>query len=153
MLEVSPMEGVAMFQTIVVGHDGTSNGDPALATARSLAEEGSRLVVVHIVEVLTGKGGGYPLHADEQEARAALEAQVSEMKAAGIEVELVVHDTQLGGPARLIAAEAEHSNADLIVVGSRGQSALAQVVLGSVPLRLMHLAHCPVMVVPSPAAS
>ena len=38
--------------------------------------------------------------------------------------------------------------ADLIVTGSRGHTAIAGIVLGSVAQRLLHLADCPVLVVP-----
>lgn len=140
-----------MFKTIVVGHGGTANADPALATARSLAAPDAHLVVVHVVELVGGKGGIYPLDVDEDEIRAGLEAQVSEMKTEGIEAELSVHYVQLGGPAHVIADEATRVGADLIVVGSRGRSAFTQLVVGSVPVRLLHLARCPVLVVPSPA--
>lgn len=140
-----------MFKTIVVGHGGTPNAEPALAVARSLAGPDSHLVVVHVVELVGGKGGTYPLNIDEDEVRASLEAQVSEMKAEGVDAELTVHHLQLGGPAHVIAEEAARVGADLVVVGSRGHSAFTQLIVGSVPVRLLHLAHCPVLVVPSPA--
>jgi nucleotide-binding universal stress UspA family protein len=56
----------------------------------------------------------------------------------------------LGGPARSIADVAKETGADLIVVGTRGHSALAGVFLGSVTLKLLHLAGCPVLCVPKP---
>jgi nucleotide-binding universal stress UspA family protein len=40
-------------------------------------------------------------------------------------------------------------NADLIVTGTRGRSALAGVVVCSVAHRLLHIAPCPVLVVRS----
>jgi nucleotide-binding universal stress UspA family protein len=49
-------------------------------------------------------------------------------------------------PAEAILEKAKHWPADLIVVGTHGRSALARVVLGSVSLRLVREASCPVRV-------
>jgi nucleotide-binding universal stress UspA family protein len=51
-------------------------------------------------------------------------------------------------PAHHIAAIAEREAADLIVVGSRGHSTLTQLIVGSVPLRLLHITPCPLLIVP-----
>lgn len=53
-----------------------------------------------------------------------------------------------GDPARRIAAVAEQRGADLIVVGTRGDSAAPDAVLGSVSSRLAADAPCPVLVIP-----
>jgi nucleotide-binding universal stress UspA family protein len=142
-----------MFKTIIVATDGSVDGDRAVAQAREIAETaGSRVVVVHVTELVGGKGGTVPAAADEEELRSKIDSQVSEMSTAGVPVELVTRSIKLGGPAHTIAEEAEAAGADLIVVGSRGRSALTQIVLGSVPLRLLHIARCPVLIVP-PAQS
>jgi nucleotide-binding universal stress UspA family protein len=44
-------------------------------------------------------------------------------------------------------------DADLIVIGPRGHSALVGVVIGSVTQRLLHLAHCPVLAIPPSATA
>ena len=62
-----------------------------------------------------------------------------------------MRDVMVGGAARPIAAIAGDVDADLIVVGTRGHSGLAGIVLGSVTQRLLHLAHQPVLAVPPPA--
>jgi len=57
-----------MFKTIVIGTDGSNEGDAAFAVAASMAQaQSARLVVVHVVELLSGKGGQYPVHIDEDE--------------------------------------------------------------------------------------
>jgi nucleotide-binding universal stress UspA family protein len=58
----------------------------------------------------------------------------------------------LGGPAHAIASIADGANADLIVVGTRGHSPVAGLLLGGVTQRLLHIAHQPVLAVP-PAES
>jgi nucleotide-binding universal stress UspA family protein len=54
----------------------------------------------------------------------------------------------VGPPATVLLDQAGH--ADLLVVGRRGRGALASTVLGSVSLRCVLQAHCPVAVVPLP---
>jgi nucleotide-binding universal stress UspA family protein len=51
-------------------------------------------------------------------------------------------------PAQGIAEIAREAGADVIVVGTRGHSALGGLVVGSVARRLLHVAPCPVLTVP-----
>lgn len=53
----------------------------------------------------------------------------------------------IGDPAGEIVNTAKEIGADLIVVGSRGFGQLKGLLMGSVSDRVMHLAHCPVLVV------
>lgn len=138
-----------MFKTIVAATDGSAHGERALALAESLAREAdAQLVVVHVVELVGGKGGVYPAAADEPEIRQNVEAQVEKLQADGIDASIDVRRIRLGGPAHEIADAAAALEADLIVVGSRGRSPVSEVLLGSVPVRLLHIAHRPVLVVP-----
>jgi nucleotide-binding universal stress UspA family protein len=139
-----------MFKTIVIATDGSTEADAAYAVAASMAQaENARLVVVHVVELLGGKGGRAPLHADEDEIHARIVAAVGDSKKKGVAVDLEVHQIAYGGPAHIIADIADREDADLIVVGNRGHNPVAEVVVGNVPVRLMHIAHRPVLVVPS----
>jgi nucleotide-binding universal stress UspA family protein len=138
-----------MFKTILIATDGSADGDRALALATSMTvETHSRIVVVHVVELVGGKGGVYPRAADEDDLESTIRAQVAGMQSDGVQAEVVIESVRLGGPARVIAQVADSVNADLIVVGSKGRAAVSDVLLGSVPLRLLHIAHRPVLVVP-----
>jgi nucleotide-binding universal stress UspA family protein len=53
-----------------------------------------------------------------------------------------------GDSARVILETAAQEDASLIVIGSRGPSSVADLVLGSVSLEVLRHAHCPVLVVP-----
>jgi nucleotide-binding universal stress UspA family protein len=57
-----------------------------------------------------------------------------------------------GGAAHAIAEIAKKQGADLIVAGTRGYGPIAGLLLGSVTHRLLHIAHCPILVVPSTPA-
>jgi len=62
----------------------------------------------------------------------------------------MMQTVQLGGPAHVIADIADSVDADLIVVGTRARSPVSEVVLGSVPIRLLHVAHRPILVTGMP---
>jgi nucleotide-binding universal stress UspA family protein len=53
-----------------------------------------------------------------------------------------------GDSARAILETAATEDASLIVIGSRGPSSVADLVLGSVSLEVLRHAQCPVLVVP-----
>ena len=140
-----------MFNTIMVATDGSKHGDRAVDVAKSFARQGkSKVVVVYVTEFLVGKSLSYPLAPNEDEILTKIKAQVADFNAVGVPAELTTDVVSFGGPAHVIAGAAESVGADLIVVGSRGHSPLSQVVLGSVPVRLLQISTCPVLVVPPP---
>jgi nucleotide-binding universal stress UspA family protein len=53
-----------------------------------------------------------------------------------------------GGAARTILEVAQEENASLIILGTRGPSSAAELLLGSVSTEVLRLARCPVMAVP-----
>lgn len=138
-----------MFKTIVVGLDGSEGAERALPFAVELARrDNAKVVIAHVEERILGKGGG-PLHADEEEVVANVRRQAEELAAEGIETRVETSDVMLGGPAHAIDEIANRVGADLIVVGTRGHSPVAGLLLGSVTQRLLHIASIPVLAVPS----
>jgi nucleotide-binding universal stress UspA family protein len=141
-----------MFGTIVLAVDGSRPSDNAVDYAGRLAKEsGGRIVAVHVKEIMAGRAAG-PVHVDEEELLQKVRGQIKQLNDDGIKTELQVTSTMTGGPAHVIADAAAKESADVIVTGTRGHTALAGVFLGSVAQRLLHLAGCPVLVVPDSAA-
>lgn len=137
-----------MSSKIVVGVDGSEGSDRALAEATDVAKrDGASVVLCHVVERIAAKGDMAPLRADEPEIKEAIDKQAAGLRDAGVDAEVRTETVVLGGPARTIADVADEVGADLIVVGTRGHSALAGVLLGSVTQKLLHLASCPVLCV------
>lgn len=145
-----------MFKKILWATDGSEAADLALPVVKELAAiSGGRVVVFHSDLRMVGPHSyGYPAHFDESELKEKVRRQAEELVDAGLDatVDIVAANT-LSGAAHDIAAAAERHGTDAIVVGSRGHTAIGGLLLGSVTQRLLHLAKCPVMVVPAGAES
>jgi nucleotide-binding universal stress UspA family protein len=81
------------------------------------------------------------------EAEGAVTSAVDSLTQAGIRAYGVVRDTIFGHAAREIIEDAREHDAGVIVMGSRGRSDLAGLVLGSTAHKVIHLADRPVLVV------
>jgi nucleotide-binding universal stress UspA family protein len=142
-----------MFKKIIWATDGSEAADRALDLAKTLASQnGSELVVVHSVEFTAGPGarGAQTQEADEDERQSKIGKQAKDLQAAGLNASLKIVHGGLTGAAHTLAEVAREEGADLMVVGTRGHTALAGLLLGSVTQRLLHIATCPVLVVPKP---
>ena len=117
---------------VVVGHDGSRGARRALAAAASLFA-GRELVVATAGTDIDGSG--LPAGAGAAElVRVAPRGVAQSARAV----------------ADALAACAAERGAAVIVVGSRGQSARREILLGSVAMATLHHAHRPVLVVPDP---
>jgi nucleotide-binding universal stress UspA family protein len=137
-----------MFKTIVLALDGSDGSRKAIPFATELAQnDKAAILIAHVEERNLGKGGG-PLHVDEEEIKAEIRRQADELSAQGIDTSIQMVDVMLGGPAHAIEEIANSAGADLIVLGTRGHSPVAGLLLGSVTQRLLHIARRPVLAVP-----
>jgi len=140
-----------MYKKVIWATDGSEAADRALPHAKALAAEGGGpLTVVYCEEfTLPGKGGGsFPIHANEDEVQAKIDQQVAELSRNGTGATLKRTRSKVGGAAHAIAEFAVEDHADVIVVGTRGRTSLAGLLLGGVTQRLLHIAPCPVLAVP-----
>jgi nucleotide-binding universal stress UspA family protein len=140
-----------MFKTVVWATDGSEAADRALPFAKALVSgNGARLVVVHSKEFfVAGRAGSYPVLADEAELEVKIRQQVADLRDAGFDTTFELVSGGAGHTAHLIAEASSESGADVIVVGTRGHTLVAGLLLGSVTQRLLHIATCPVLAVPS----
>lgn len=81
--------------------------------------------------------------AAEQAANEAITCVVEELSGFKDKIHDVIRE---GSPADEIVHEASTAAADLIVIGSRGHGEMRSVLMGSVSERVMHTAHCPVLI-------
>ena len=137
-------------ERILVALDGSHFSEKALDQALSMAKIcNSSLFAISVVDL-------YPevmAHAPDLEEKLSKEVGETLKRAKetadkeNISCETIV---RMGGPAHeFIVEEAKERDIDLIVMGTRGKSALERVVMGSVAERVIGHAPCPVMVIPS----
>ena len=139
-----------MFTRIIWATDGSESAERALPTALELtAESNAKLFVVHADEHIGGRGGNVPVLADERDVQNKLASQVNELLESGVDATLRVISGIGKDPADLIAEVARETEADVIIVGTRGHGRVAGMLLGSVTQRLLHVAPCPVLAVPA----
>ena len=147
---------MALFDSIVVGTDGSDTAREAVRRAIELARDlEARLQVVSAYEPVGGAvAAAVARETDEADDRwalapreavdAILDDVAAVARAAGVEAE--VHARQ-GSPADAILDVAEETGADLIVVGNKGMTGAERFLLGSVPNKVSHHAPCSVLIV------
>jgi nucleotide-binding universal stress UspA family protein len=137
-----------VFKTIVWATDGSPSALNALTVAKGLAQEtGARLVIVHVEEAVVSPAG--VLVDSDERLLAGLHRKAQEFQDEGLDADVFSARASGGGAARMIVDLAMEAGADLIVAGNRGHGPLAGIFLGSVALRLLQTAPCPVLMVPS----
>jgi nucleotide-binding universal stress UspA family protein len=138
-----------MFNTIVLGLDGSDSSRTAIPVAADIARRyGARLVLAHIEERVAGKGGVVPIK-DEELLRAEFEEHARELSEQSIETTIETRAIVLGGPAHALEDLADSVDADLIVVGRHGHTPAVGLLVGSVTQRLLHISRRPVLATPT----
>ena len=143
-----------MYETVVVGTDGSETAEEAVRHAAQLAAAcEARLVVATAFSAhddLVARRSNAPedirwMLTDRNlaEERARQARQLA--KALGVGDVLI--ETAAGDPGDVLVDLAKEHDADLIVVGSRGLASTAHFVLGSVASSVSHHAPCDVLIV------
>jgi nucleotide-binding universal stress UspA family protein len=140
-----------MFTNIVWATDGSEHADRALQFAADIAQrDGAKLHVVHVVEKLPARkmAGDLNIHVDEEQLKDKVTRQTRQVAAerkGSVTLHLVTGRS--GHVAQRIVDITTETGGDLIVVGTRGHSAVVGAMVGSVAQDLLHLAPCPVLAV------
>jgi len=146
------------LKKILVATDFSQPSEAALAYGRELARTfGASLTVLHVVDnILTRAYGADGMVLADQGMQQEIE------KSAQHQVDALLFDEDrqtLGAvglvltsnsPSAAIVFYARDAAIDLIVIGTHGRGAIAQLLMGSVAERVVRLAPCPVLTVRNP---
>jgi universal stress protein A len=140
------------FQRILVAVDFSEHSNQALDMAVGLAKEfGAKIDLIHAFDVPVPFVTPYEVAIPDtfmQEARDAAKTKLAALveKVGGQGLEAQSHLTEVPA-ATAITRVAEEIGADLIVMGTRGNTGLKHVLLGSVAERTLRHAPCSVLTV------
>jgi nucleotide-binding universal stress UspA family protein len=138
-----------VFKHIVIANDGSDGGLKALAMACDLAKlHGASLRMISVEEIPnipasidevieTKTEENHKFHDALAKAR-----EIAKKKGVKLDAEVVA-----GHAVAAVVAYVKAKNADLLIVGFMGHSALYERIIGSTADRLVRLAPCPVLVV------
>jgi nucleotide-binding universal stress UspA family protein len=146
-------------KTIVVAVDFSSDSSEALREGLVLGKmTGANIVLHHVIHDLPGNPGFYHKKKDQKRSVHLMTDAAEDMMKDFIKKHSVASvakkadikfstSISSGLPANEIVKAAKKSDADIIVVGTSGQTGLSKLILGSTAQRVVQLAKIPVLVV------
>jgi nucleotide-binding universal stress UspA family protein len=132
-----------IFGRVLIAVEDAKHVERAVELARRAGATEARVLHLNLRENI--RGMRFPLET-EAAASYVVEAAVFELQMAGIPATGVVQPAIVDRAAEAIVAEAADWNADLIVLGGPRRGEFATRLLGSVTLRALVHAPCPVLV-------
>ena len=144
-----------MYDSIVVGTDGSDTAKEAVRQAAELAKTvGAKLHLVSAYEPvpegrLRQERQNVPdamqwMINPKEDVNNTLKEAAEQLEKDGVEVDTYARE---GDPADAILDVAEEEKADLIVVGNKGMTGARRFLLGSVPNKVSHHAPSSVMII------
>jgi len=142
-----------MYKRILIATDGSEKSKLAEAEGIELAKAlGAQVIALNIVNESTIASAVSQLGVERKDVEARLQAAgqkaVDAIKAkgdqAGVTVEPMV---RVGAPAQSVVDVAAAQKADLIIMGSHGESGASRLLIGSVVQKVLYWAAIPVLVV------
>lgn len=143
----------AIYQTILVGVDGSEQANFAFKRAVALAKkEQSRVIVAHVIEQqlypILGMSelDSHAIKKEEEQSKNLLAEYTAYAEQVGFSQLEVV--TAFGSPKKMMCEELPQKfQADLIMVGQSGLNAVERVMVGSVSSYIIRHAPCDVWIV------
>jgi nucleotide-binding universal stress UspA family protein len=142
-----------MYKRILIATDGSDKSKMAAQEGIDLAKGlGAEVLAVNIVNEVVIASAVRQLGSDRKEVEDKLMASgkkaVDDIKkmgdAAGVKIDSIV---RMGSPANMVIDVARTEGADLIVMGSHGESGASKLLIGSVVQKVLYWATIPVLVV------
>ena len=142
-----------MYKRILIATDGSDKSMKAAEEGMELAKGlGAQVIALNVVNEVVIASAVRQLGADRKEVEAKLEKAggkaVDDLKAMGdklgVNVDTIV---RIGAPANTVIDTAGAEKADLIVMGSHGESGASKLLIGSVVQKVLYWATIPVLVV------
>lgn len=138
-----------MSRTILFPTDGSEQSSQVEDIILDFADEGDRILVLHVVPELRGFSISdeiNPIDLEEELTEATrniTERAAERFEEAGLKTETnMIH----GDPGEVICDTADDRDVDYVFMGRRGRGTTGEILLGSVSHYVIHHAHCPVMV-------
>lgn len=145
-----------MDKRILLATDGSQYSEGAVRETINLARNcGGRICAMSVIEtnlesIAEGCLGTRPLLSDlekmEKERREYLEGIRDRAAKEDVACEIIIREGE--GPDKFIIEEADKRQAGLIVMGRRGRTGLARLLMGSATAGVIAHTSCPVLVVP-----
>jgi nucleotide-binding universal stress UspA family protein len=138
-----------MYKNIILATDGSDHAKRAAENAMHIAKctKGSLVEIVFVVDSDKVKSDVLS-HWNSADLDGKRKERIREVEKLARTYEVSYKVTILQGePGSAIVEYANNTNADIIVIGSRGLSGLQQFVLGSVSHKVAKRANCPVLIV------
>jgi nucleotide-binding universal stress UspA family protein len=137
-----------MYERLLVAVDHSDTAKRVIDAARDLAlSPDGEVWLLHVQEKEVMPRAGLFAIESAAEAVSAVERAAQQLSDAGVKAHYEVRTAIYGDAAREIVAAARAHGADIIVMGSRGRSDLAGLILGSTAHKVLHLSDRPVLVI------
>jgi nucleotide-binding universal stress UspA family protein len=142
-----------MYKRILIATDGSDRSRKAAMEGVELAKAlGASVVALNVVNEVVVASAVRQLGSDRKEVESKLTAAgqkaIDEIKkkgeSAGVKVEPIL---KIGVPANTVIDVAGAEKADLIIMGSHGESGVSKLLIGSVVQKVLYWATIPVLVV------
>jgi nucleotide-binding universal stress UspA family protein len=142
-----------MYKRILIATDGSDKSRIAAEEGMELAKAlGAQVIALNVVNEVVIASAVRQLGADRKEVETKLKTagakavdSLKEMGAkAGVSVDTIV---RIGAPANTVIDTAGAEKADLIVMGSHGESGASKLLIGSVVQKVLYWSTIPVLVV------